>query len=602
MKKEISRRDFLRGAAAGAAGLAAMGVLGGCSNNASASTTGSAETGSETIPDTTTVAPETTAVSEPATTAAAALSNQDTVSGARYAKDYENTASIGIVSEQVTSEENADIVVVGSGIAGFMAAMIAKEQAPDLNIILLEKNGLYGGSTRLAECNGPAANATEEAARASAARHASGTGYIADPMLMYHMKLEAGSNASWLFGKHKVGYTQGGGPAFYEGGNGSIPVDKNLTPDCEALGVDMRLNNRAKALLLNDDHTCTGIQVYNPDGELYNIRCKAVILCTGGMSTNQKLLSYYANQDMEKIIPWGLGQDGDGHIMAEQTAHGRATHLTVSSLFNNVQGFAYDSALGCCATMQYTNVWVNQDGVRFMDESGGGSLGTSESGKVIECQGHVYSIMDQTHIDNYARGGATRHYSGFADLIAGAETPAIYDELKEYASNPNVYTSDTLEGLATAIGVDSAVFTATIDTYNKSCETGTDSEWGKDAKYLWPVVQGPFYAFRVSSGMLNTNGGIRINTNAQVVDARYNPVTGLYAAGVCTSGWDGEVYGGGTCQTVGMWAGSKAARHALATIFGKTVAGDWYGELMEVASGGPGGGPAPEGGSEGAPQ
>ena len=115
--------------------------------------------------------------------------------------------------------------------------------------------------------------------------------------------------------------------------------------------------------------------------------------------------------------------------------------------------------------------------------------------------------------------------------------------------------------------------------------------------YLWPVTEGPFYAFRVSSGMLNTNGGIRINTNAQVVDARCNPIEGLYAAGVCTSGWDGEVYGGGTCQTVGMWAGSKAARHALTNIFGKTVAEDWDGELMEVASGGPGGGPAPDGGA-----
>ena len=85
----------------------------------------------------------------------------------------------------------------------------------------------------------------------------------------------------------------------------------------------------------------------------------------------------------------------------------------------------------------------------------------------------------------------------------------------------------------------------------------------------------------VSSGMLNTNGGIRINRNAQVVDARFKPITGLYAAGVCTSGWDGELYGGGSCQTVGMWAGSKAARHALETLCGVTVAEDWYGELLD---------------------
>ena len=30
-----------------------------------------------------------------------------------------------------------------------------------------------------------------------------------------------------------------------------------------------------------------------------------------------------------------------------------------------------------------------------------------------------------------------------------------------------------------------------------------------------------------------------------------------------------------------MWAGSKAARHALENLCGVTVAEDWYGELLE---------------------
>ena len=30
-----------------------------------------------------------------------------------------------------------------------------------------------------------------------------------------------------------------------------------------------------------------------------------------------------------------------------------------------------------------------------------------------------------------------------------------------------------------------------------------------------------------------------------------------------------------------MWAGSKAARHALETLCGVTVAEDWYGELLD---------------------
>ena len=79
--------------------------------------------------------------------------------------------------------------------------------------------------------------------------------------------------------------------------------------------------------------------------------------------------------------------------------------------------------------------------------------------------------------------------------------------------------------------------------------------------------------------MLNTCGGIRINRDAQVTDDRGKVVKGLYAAGVCTSGWDGEVYGGGTCQTVGMWAGSRAARHAVVNVLGGTVADNWMGDV-----------------------
>jgi fumarate reductase flavoprotein subunit len=66
--------------------------------------------------------------------------------------------------------------------------------------------------------------------------------------------------------------------------------------------------------------------------------------------------------------------------------------------------------------------------------------------------------------------------------------------------------------------------------------------------------------------MLNTNGGIRINTKAQVVDPRYKPIMGLYAAGIVTSGWEGEVYMGGTCQPVALWCGRKAAKHIVANL------------------------------------
>ena len=550
MKKNISRREFLKGSAAGAAALAAVTALGGLGS-----------------------------------TAAFAEDAKDEALETVYCKGYDNAAGIGIVSE-ADATEDADIVVVGSGIAGFMASMIAKEQAPDLKIVLLEKNGFWGGSTLFAECNGPATLKTPEEARQVAASHLKSTNYIANPMLWYEQAMDAGYNSAWLFGKHKVGWYKGMGPAFYEGGNGSSAINKYLAPDAEALGIDMRKNARAKALIMADAYTCTGVQYIDADGKIVAINAKAVILCTGGMSTNKALLSYYSSQDMEKIIGWGAGQDGDGHLMAEQTAHGRANHLTVSSLFNNVDGFAYDSPLGVAATMQYSDLFVNEDGIRFADESQGGMLGTSESGKLIEGEGYVWSILDASMVAKYEAGGCTRHYSGFADACVGAELDLqseIDAALADEKLSQVVFSADTVEELAEKIGVDPAALAETVANYNRYAASGVDEEWGKSAENLWACDTAPFYAMRVSSGMLNTNGGIRINRNAQVVDARFKPVIGLYAAGVCTSGWDGELYGGGSCQTVGMWAGSKAARHALETLCGVTVAEDWYGELLETA-------------------
>ncbi len=327
------------------------------------------------------------------------------------------------VPQEPARTEGVDVVVVGSGIGGFYGAMIAKEQMPEAAVVMLEKNGYLGGSTNYAECNGPAKNQDPVAARASGFSSAARTSFIANSVLHAERVKEAGDNADWLFGKHGCKFTQGGGPSFYEGGNGTSAIN-TLTPIAQEEGVDIRTNARAFALICPDPYTVTGIQYIDENDDVVQLDAKAVILATGGMSTNKPLLAQYSSQDMDKIIGWGDGQDGDGHLMAEQTAHGRANHLCVASLFNNVgngkESLAYSSSLGVAATMQYSDLFVNEYGIRFADESNGGALGTSESGKLVESQGYVFSILDQSMIDAYEAGGCTRHYSGFADACVGA--------------------------------------------------------------------------------------------------------------------------------------------------------------------------------------
>lgn len=571
--EELSRRNFLKGAGVvGAATIAGIGIAG-CNSDSSGTSSGTSES-----------------------TASATTS--------------EKTEGVGTIVDADRTED-VDVVVVGSGIGGFYASMITKEQMPEANVVMLEKNSNLGGSTNLAECNGPATNAEEIEARLSGYNSAKNTEFISNSMLHYERVKERGDNADWLFAKHGVGWYFAG-TVFYEGGNGTSAIH-TLTPIAEEEGVDIRTSSRATALLLDDEYTVTGIQ-YTDDasGEIVHLNAKSVILATGGMSTNKELLSQYSSQDMDKIVGWGEGQDGDGHLMVEQTAHGRANHLCVASLFNNVGSgdisAAYDSPLGVALSMQYSNMYVNEYGIRFADESGGGSLGTSESGKLVESQGYVFSVADTSMIEKYEAGGCERHYSGFADECVGNEIE-VMREIETYADSDFVFQGDTIDALGQAIAqqvphFDVDAFVAEVERYNSFADNQEDADYGKDASYLWKIDSAPYYAFQLCSGMLNTNGGIRINRNAQVVDARGKVIEGLYAAGVCTSGWDGEVYGGGTCQTVGMWAGSKAARHTVEHILGGTVDEDWMGtersEDPSSSQGGPGGG-APEGDGDGPP-
>ncbi|MDK7724310.1 FAD-binding protein [Slackia exigua] len=355
MNKELSRRNFLGLGAMAAAGATMVGLVG-CSGGTEAASGG--------------------AIAAEARTAGSV-------------RDL-GTASFELNADTVKASEtnDVDVVVVGSGISGFAAALTVAEANENAKVVLLEKNGVLGGSTNYAECPAGARpfEYTEAEARAAAAEAQASTQGVSNPMLLYRLFADAKENFGWLFDTHGVKWTkQGEAPAFYEGGNGTIAI-KTLAADADAhANVTVLTGTPATQLLVSEDgYAVTGIRCKTAEGDYVDYHAKAVVLATGGLSTNKALLANYSSQDMDKIIGWGEGQDGDGQLMAEQTAHGRANHITVDSLFNNVKGFAYDSPLGACVGMQPSDFWVNEDGLRFMNED---IASTAVSGKVVECQG-----------------------------------------------------------------------------------------------------------------------------------------------------------------------------------------------------------------------
>lgn len=498
-------------------------------------------------------------------------------SGAKYSP-YENPDKIGIIQE-AQSEEEVAAVFVGTGIGGMMGAMICAEQMPDAKIVLLEKNGYVGGNTNFAERNAPKPGTDWETALKEGMETAKASSFVKDGRLYAERAYDYGKNSAWMYLKHHLVLSKRGGfTDMYEGGSGAASI-KRLEDEIKAGGVyanlDLRLETRATALLLDDDYTCTGVQVRNPDGTYSNIYANAVVLVPGGMSNNLDLLQYYTGQDVSKCESLGFGQDGDGNLMVEQTAHGRTKTITLSSMYTQVGGFAMDSLLSIAASMNSTALFVNEEGERFVDES---SMSDVTRCKVIEWQGKVFSIIGTGLLAHYENGGMNRMKAAVG-IERANEVWDASKELETYKDEENMFMADTLEELADKIGVPIDAFTKTVGQYEADCISGNgDSVFGKEAEYMVPQGEGPYYAFRLSSVILNTNNGIRVNHNAQVVDPHYTPVEGLYAAGIAITGFNSEVYSVATSQSSSVWGASKAARHLIMNRCEKQVSDDWFGD------------------------
>ena len=108
----------------------------------------------------------------------------------------------------------------------------------------------------------------------------------------------------------------------------------------------------------------------------------------------------------------------------------------------------------------------------------------------------------------------------------------------------------------------------TIETYNEYCVNGEDLDFGRKPEALIEL-NGPFYIVETIASIKGSLGGLKINTDTQVLNTEGNPIPGLYAAGeiVGDIGTTGESWFGGVClilcTSYGQIAGENAAALTL---------------------------------------
>ena len=459
-----------------------------------------------------------------------------------------------------TEPLESNLVIIGGGGAGLSAALTAAENGLT-GIVVLEKRGGLGGDTARATglfaCESPTQNREKIIAdkddlfkKAMSWAHWSKV----DPGIIRAFLNKSGETIRWLESLgiefHVIAFYPNQEPRVEHVAKGKgAEITQVLAQRCRESGVQLMLHCSGTKLLFGDNHAVSGVSALQGD-DLFEIRTRSVIISTGGFGGNKELLKKYCPFYYEGLPVRGLALMGDGLYLANQAGAAIEDHVTMLKEGPRVDLNTWP--LGGLEREPVT-VWINKHGKRFADEAIG--LHPFEAVNAILRQPDkvCYSLLD-----NKTRQRMEEKISGLGKA------------LQVEADNDRVKISNSWEEIAGWIGADAEVLKTTVDEYNAFCQRGHDELFAKDRRFLWGLKEAPYYAIRGLPHLLDTIGGIKINANMEVLNNQNDPILGIFAAGVITSGWESESYCSdlsgsafGFAIFSGRMAGENAARFIL---------------------------------------
>lgn len=531
--EKISRKSFVKGAL----GLGAVGILAGCASSASS-------------------------------TAASASST------AAPAEKKEFT-----FADTVRWDAQYDVVVMGMGAAGMVAAKTAADNGAKVVIVEKCEEGKAGGNTKVCGQLFAYANGDKDAAKSYYTALAGGRDI--EPEIIDAISEGVANMADILadeFGFNKDEYMDWTGVNVGGTNMGAMSPEYPEMPGHEKMalwtthagasdgylyqGLKQNVTDRVDAIdvwysspaksLIQDPVTKTVVGVtVERDGKEMNIRAlNGVCICTGGFECNKEMVQHYLN--VINYAPRG-GQfnTGDGIKMA-QAVGADLWHMDCYEGLFGLGSVTYPVEEGIPCDMIATlaqnavntgaAILVGTDGDRFVNESETVRHGHLYENGIWEnptFPEKVWYIIDETQKGEIEAAGAMP---------------------EEQLAKLTAY--DSIGALAEGIGVDKDRLTKTIKNYNSFANNGEDYKYGREAQYMRAFDGKKYYAMYMVSGLLNTQGGPKRSANAEVLDTQGNPIPHLYSAGEC-GGITVCMYQGGTniaeCITFGRIAGKNAA-------------------------------------------
>ena len=482
---------------------------------------------------------------------------------------------------------DADVIVVGGGNAAFTAAHAAAVRGR--KVLLLEKaprdqfggNSYYtAGATRIAhdgledladliesDPRHPVTTVPPYPEAEYAADIAKVTEGRNDEAMTKVLVTEAADGLRWLKSLglryrlmyERQAYAREDGSYLFWGGLhvGNVGGGEGLMQDhlaaAEKLGTEIRFGQDVCGLLTDGSGAVVGVEVRANDGTVTELRAESVILAAGGFESNARWRQEYLGEGWQNAKVRGTPFN-NGEMIQAALAVGAARGGDWGSCHsvqwdaNHVENESNRELTNRLTRQSYPlGIIVNNRGERFLDEGADfRNLTYAKYGKVILQQPDsiAYQIFDATL------------------------RPKLRAEEYEMPGISEV-VADSIEELGEKLGIDAAAFSRTVREFNASIDTTIPYDPnvldGRAAdvvppKSNWamPLEAAPFYAYPVTCGITFTFGGLKGNTDGQVLNEAGEPVPGLFVCGEMFGGLFSGNYPGGSGLAAGVVFGRRA--------------------------------------------
>jgi fumarate reductase flavoprotein subunit len=488
-----------------------------------------------------------------------------------------------IPAAEIKKTISAEIVVIGAGTSGLVCANAAVESGAEVVVIASSSSPVgRGGSNhafnsklmrKLGLTSNPAREFKDEMKCHS---------FMIDQEKWWLWARKSGEAMDWLIDKMETAGYQ----SVIERGNIDPEGIMTMHPGSHSwLGENMKTAGRSQQLVVNVlaksaqergariFYSTTAVQLVRENNNTGRVRAviaktpdgsycsyegtKAIVLATGDFKDEEMVEKYCPL--MLPFVKDGAGIfTGDGHKMGLWA--GAAWQKTIPNAPMLMGGVGPATQ----PFRAFTGLVVNKSAARYGNEDS--IVSFAGAAQMQQADSTIFAIWDSEYAERAAPWTPVGTYYG-----GPSEVPvqSVIDGWEASVKAGTMLKADTIDELARKLGLPAAPLKATVEKYNKFCKTGIDEEYGKRPGLLIPVEHPPFYGETSKSPwLLCISGGLRTNIKMQVLDKLEQVIPGLYAVGTIVGDMYSGIYTfmepghnlGANCVTFGYLVGKDLAQ------------------------------------------